>query len=320
MSRKFKRISFWLFCRVLEEAFLGFLGLQRLLSRRLFQRATAPLLKLLIYFLLPRRRIIRNLAAAFGEAYSEATKKGLAKGVQQHFSKNLLDCILLMGDPEHIRDKVTIRGIENLQAALAKGNGVIALGAHIGNFVLVGTRLGMEGYPFHTLFRIPEEPRIKSVIYRILPRFYQRIIPSRPKQLAVRRVLEALKRNEIVFILADNLKKGKIQSVLFGRPVPSPRGPVSLALRTGAAVVPVYLIRGYEGGLRLIIEPEIPLHRNGNLGRDIAHNTGRIVGHLEELIRRYPDQWSWLTVRMKTKIVPVDSSLPEVARWRPASF
>lgn len=243
---------------------------------------------------------MKNLRAAFGETYSEAAKKGLAKGVQENFVKNLVDCFIQLNQPDHVRKVVTVRGIEHLDAALAKGNGVIALGAHIGNFVLVGSRLGVEGYSFHTLFRIPSEPRIRTIVSNYLPpRLHQRAIPSRPRRPAVRQILGALKRNEIVFILGDNLKKGKVQTLFFGQRVPSPRGPVSLALRSGAAVVPLYLIRNYQGGLELVIEPEITMERNGSLGADITNNTRHMVGYLEKLIRRYPDQWNWLTVRMR---------------------
>ena len=295
-----KKAYQWVFYRFLEGTFFTFLGLPRLLPLDVFRRLSTPMLKLLIYFLVPRRRIIRNLGAAFGEAYAGATKKGLAKGVQEHFVKNLMDCFLQMYQPEHARKIVTIQGLENLEAALVKRKGIIALGAHIGNFVLVGTRLGMDGYPFHILFRIPSDQRIKTIFGRLPPYFHQEIISSLPRRLAVRQILSALKKNEIVFILADNLKKGKVRTLLFGQRVNSPRGPASLALRSGAAVVPMYLIRNYQGGLDLIIEPEIPMIRNGSLAEDITQNTQHIVGYLENLIRRYPDQWNWLTVRMRS--------------------
>lgn len=295
-----KKVDQWFLYRFLEGTFLIFLGLLRLLPQDTFRHLSTPILNLIIYFLVPRRRIIKNLRAAFGEIYSPATKRGLAKGVQEHFVKNLVDCFIQLNQPDHIRDIAAIRGMENLEAALAKGKGIIALGAHIGNFVLVGTRLGVEGYAFSVLFRVPEEKRIREMIeFYLCPPFRQQIIPSRPRRLAVRKILNALKKNEIVYILGDNLKKGKIETLLFGQKVPSPRGPVSLALRSGAAVVPLYLIRNYQGGLHLIIEPEIPMVRNGSLSEDIAHNTQQIVRYLETLIRRYPDQWNWLTVRMK---------------------
>ena len=294
-----KKVYQWVLYRLLEGTFLIFLGLAEILPPQTFRRLSMPALALLIAIVVPRRRIIKNLRAAFGEIYSVATKKGLAKGVQQHFVKNLVECFLQLNQPDHVRSIVTTQGIENLEAALAKGKGVIALGAHIGNFVLVGARLGNEGYPFHTLFRVPSERRIRTIVDRYLPRLHQRVIPSRPKRFAVRQILSALKRNEIVFILGDNLKKGKVETLLFGQRVPSPRGPVSLALRSGAAIVPLYMIRNYQGGLQLIIEPEIVLGKNGSLAEDITQNTNHIVGRLEELIRRYPDQWNWLTVRMR---------------------
>ncbi|MBI2997824.1 MAG: hypothetical protein HYY46_05145 [Deltaproteobacteria bacterium] len=298
-TMRLKNVRLWLLYRSLEGIFLILLKLVKTLPLDLFQRLSAPIVKGLVCFVIPRRRIIRNLNAAFGQRYSPATKKGIAKGVQEHFVRNLMDCFFQLGHPEYVRQVATIEGLENLESALAKGKGVIALGAHIGNFVLVGARLGVEGYPFSTLFRIPKEKRITSVVHRYLPYFHQHIIPSRPKRLAVRKILDALKKNEIVFVLGDNLKRGKVETILFGQPVPSPRGPVSLALRSGAAIIPVYLVRNYQGGLQLVIEPEIPLSRNGDLSRDITHSTQQIVRHLEQLIRRYPDQWNWLTVRMR---------------------
>ncbi len=296
---RIKKIYLWLFYRFLEGVFLAFLGLLKLLPPFLFSSLSTPVFKLLIYFLIPRRRIGKNLGGAFGETYSAATKRGLAKGVQEHFVRNLLDCFLHIADPERTRKIARIEGSENLQDALAKRKGVIALGAHIGNFVLLGARLGIEGYRFHTLFRVPSEPGIRKFIDRHLPYFHQQVIPSQPRSVAVNRILNALKKNEIVFILGDNLKKGRIQTLLFGQRVPSPRGPVSLALRSGAPVVPMYLIRNYQGGLHLVIEPEIQMTRNGSLAQDITNNTQQLVGYLEKLIRRYPDQWSWLTVRMR---------------------
>jgi KDO2-lipid IV(A) lauroyltransferase len=299
IRKRLKKLRQWLLYRLVEAAFYGLHGLLRLLPARMFRRLCEPALSLLIYFLVPRKRIVKNLSAAFGKSYSPPTKEGLARGVQENFTRSLIDCFLQLKDPERARRKVTIEGLENLAAALAKGNGVIALGAHIGNFVLVGTRLGLDGYRVSTLFRTPPDRRLNAVIARHLPSFYQQIIPSRPRSRAIRSITERLKQNEIVFILGDNLKKGKVQSSLFGQRVHTPRGPVSLALRSRAALVPMYLIRSYGGRLRLVIEPEMLLIRNRNVYEDVTDNTRRIVGYIEGLIGRYPDQWNWLTVRMK---------------------
>ncbi len=298
-KKTIKRVRLWLLCRLCDGVRLFFYAIYRTLPPIMFRPTSAFLVKIVISLILPRRRIVKNLNRAFGETFASATKKGLAKGVQVHFSRNIQDCLFQLFFPEHVLSLVRVKGIDNLHGALAKGKGVIALGAHIGNFMMVGTRLGIDGYPFHVLFRLPPDERIRSFIEQYSnSSFHQRFISSVPRKVAVRRVLEVLRQNEIVFILADNLKRGRVQTHFFGQPVRSARGPVSLALRSGAVVLPVNLIRNYQGGLDLIIDPEIPISRNGNLAADIVRNTRLITVYLEDLVRRYPDQWNWLTVRM----------------------
>ena len=301
VSLQSKRISLWLVYRLTHGALVLFRCSYRGFPTSVFRVITGSVIKVIIFIFLSRKRIVRNLDRALGETHSPATKKGLAKGVQWNIGRNAQDCIFQWLDPRYVIEHVTVTGIENLEAALARGKGVIALGAHLGNYVLVGARLGIEGYPFHTLFRVPSDKRVEEMIYHIVGSFHQNIIPSHPRRVAVTRILSALKENEIVFMLADNLKKGRIPTSLFGQTVLSPRGPVSLALRSGAAVLPVYLIRNYQGGLDLVIAQEIPMIRNGNLAADIILNTDRTMIYLEDLIRSYPDQWSWLTVRMRGK-------------------
>jgi len=294
-----KKVRLWLLCRLCDGVRLFFYAIYRTLPPIVFRPISAFLVKIVISLILPKRRIVKNLNRAFGETYASATKKGLAKGVQLHFVRNIHDCLIQWLFPGHILSLVKVKGIENLQRALAKGKGVIALGAHIGNFVMAGTMLGIDGYPFHILFRIPADKGVRSFVEQyIVSSFYLKLIPSQPRKMAVRRVLEILRRNEIVYILADNLKKGRVRATFFGKAIRTTRGPVSLALRSGAVVLPVNLIRNYQGGLDLIIDPEIPISRNGNLAADIVCNTRLITVYLEDLVRRYPDQWNWLTVRM----------------------
>jgi KDO2-lipid IV(A) lauroyltransferase len=294
-----KKFQMWLAYRMAEGVLFLFRKGFKALPVGLFRLVTGSVAGTLISIFLSRRRIIKNLDIALGETHSPATKKGIAKGVKLNTRRNIQDCIFQWLYPRYVFEQVTITGMENLQVALSRRKGVIALGAHLGNYVLVGARLGLEGYRFHTLIRIPSDKRVQDIIKLNVNSFHQNLIPSLPRRIAVARVLSALKDNDIVFILADNLKKGKIPTSLFGQTVFSPRGPVSLALRSGAVVLPIYLVRNYQGGHDLIIDQEIPMTRNGSLPVDIAKNTHRTMVYLEDLIRRYPDQWSWLTVRMR---------------------
>ena len=280
-------------------------GLWRLLVQVLrvmppdrFKRLFTPVVKLLVLCAVSRRRIVAVMDAAFGESYTPVAKRGLARGVQRRIVENILDCLVQMGYPERLRGVLHVQGREHLDAALAKGQGVIALGFHLGNFLLLSAAMGVSGYPVHSLLRFLDDERLMNLVLHHSRSFFTELIPSLPRREAVKKILAALRNNGTVLMLADNLKRGELETTLFGQPVRTARGVVSLALRTRAAVLPVYLVRGGSGGLQLVIEPEMEMVRTGEPGADRVTNTNRIMRSLEDLVRRYPDQWYWLTVKL----------------------
>ena len=289
-------------------------GLWRLLLRVLgvvspdrFKRIFTPVVGFVVFCAVPRRRIIAVMDAAFDDSCTTAAKRALARGVQRTIAENIVDCLVQMGCPERLLEVLDIRGLEHLEAALSKGHGVIALGFHLGNFALLPAAMGVAGHPVHGLIRFVDDERLANLVRHHSRSFHVELIPSLPRRQAVGGILTALRDNGAVVMLADNLKRGELETTLFGQPVRTARGFVSLALRTGAAVVPVYLVRGGEGRLQLVIEPEMEMVRSGDLGADLAANTGRIMSLLEELVLRYPDQWYWLTVRLGRRSGPPGS-------------
>jgi Kdo2-lipid IVA lauroyltransferase/acyltransferase len=75
------------------------------------------------------------------------------------------------------------------------------------------------------------------------------------------------------------------------------RGPVTIALRTGAAIVPTCMVRQPDNSLKLVIEPELELARTTKGRNEIRENTIRITQWLERTVRAYPDQWNWTNIR-----------------------
>ena len=278
-----------------------------------FKRLFTPMLTLLVRCAVPRRRIIAVMDAAFGDSYTLAAKRGLAKGVQRRIVENALDCLVQMGYPERLRGVLDIQGQENLDAALAKGRGVIALSFHLGNFVLLSAAMAAAGCPVHTLTRFLDDERLNNLVLHHSRSFFTELMPSLPRREAVKNILGTLRNNGAVMMLADNLKRGELETTLFGQPVRTARGFVSLAFRTGATVLPVYLVRGHSGGLQLVIEPEMEMVRTGEMGADLITNTDRIMRLLEDLVRRYPDQWYWLTVKLARQAGPGAPAPEDVA-------
>jgi KDO2-lipid IV(A) lauroyltransferase len=132
--------------------------------------------------------------------------------------------------------------------------------------------------------------------YRLQVR--QQTIHARPRREALQEINAVLRRNQMAVVIADEYRKGNgIQVRLFGRTVNARRGPITLALRTGAALVPACVIRYPDGTLKLIIEPELELDRSGKGKAEIRENTVRMTSWLERTVRRYPDQWNWMNFR-----------------------
>jgi KDO2-lipid IV(A) lauroyltransferase len=77
------------------------------------------------------------------------------------------------------------------------------------------------------------------------------------------------------------------------------RGPATLALRTGAAVVPAYLIHDKSHGLKMIVEPELDLIRTDRDKNAIRENTLCMTQWLERTVRAYPDQWNWMNIQWR---------------------
>jgi Kdo2-lipid IVA lauroyltransferase/acyltransferase len=246
-----------------------------------------------------RSRSIRNINIAFAGSLGELSGRDIAQRSLRNFFRACTEIgITLVSSPEKLRSDVPIFGREHLGAALAKGNGVIVLSAHLGNFFLIGTRLAIEGYPVHVLINQPENGKFAKLMddYRLQVR--QRTIHARPRRDALKELHLVLRRNELAIVIADEYRKGNgVRVPLFGRTVLARRGPATLALRTGAAVVPIYMVRQSDDTLKLIIEPELELVRSGKTGSKIRENALRMTQWLERTVRAYPDQWNWMNIR-----------------------
>ena len=249
-----------------------------------------------------RTRSVTNIAAAFGSQLSDSAVEDTARRTLRNFLRSCIEiAIALEISDRELRSSIPIVGSEHLDAALAKGAGVLVLSANLGNFFLVGTRLAIEGYANSVLINQPSDKRLAELMdnYRLQVR--QKTIHAHPRREALRALHHSLRRNEITLIISDEYRGGQgVEASFFGRTVVARRGPATLALRTGAAIVPAYMIRQGNGSLKLIIEPELKLDRSGKGAAQINENVIRMTEWLERTVRTYPDQWNWMNIRSWT--------------------
>jgi len=270
---------------------------------RHFAYPTAKTLARLGFHLAPRQRRagLRNLQMAFPEL-SQKAREGILRGSFENLGRLLVEFTHM---PElnkgNICRFVVHDGLENYLEGLRRGRGVIFMTAHFGAWELSSFAHAVYGYPLRFVVRPIDNPRVERLISTYRTRSGNIPIERRS---AARDILKALRQNEAVGILFDQntTRSEGVFAEFFGIPAATTPALALFALRTGAAVVPGFLI--WDASLRkhrLRLDPPVQLIETGNLEHDVLENTKVFNKILESYIRAYPDQWLWIHRRWKTR-------------------
>jgi KDO2-lipid IV(A) lauroyltransferase len=249
-----------------------------------------------------RRKAVRNLRVAFGKEMDAEQMNLVIERMSVNVVKNFFESFYFASDYRQKVDHIMeLRGREHLDAALSQGKGVITVSAHLGNFMVMGIQFFKEGYPFHVVIKDPDDWRGGRLSRKLRGRMDQKFIAIRPVREGLRRINRALKGNEIVCLIADEYKRSSnVQIEFFGQAAPTAAGPAVLSLRTGAPIVPVFIIREEDDIHRIFIEPPLNVTKTGNLDRDVRSIAVAFTEAIESYVRRYPDQWLWFNRRWRS--------------------
>jgi Kdo2-lipid IVA lauroyltransferase/acyltransferase len=186
-----------------------------------------------------------------------------------------------------------VRGIEHLQAARARGYGVLLLAGHFTQLEMIGRILKLYT-DLHFMYRPIVNPVIEKVMRSNRERLYERAIPRND----VRLLLKSLKEGKPIWYAMDQGYRGKssIMVPFFGIPAPTNPALSRLARSSKAAVVPFFGERlPGKRGYRLEIYPALDDFPTD----DQLADTLRVNRLLEDCIRRAPEQYLWSHDRFK---------------------
>ena len=255
------------------------------------------------FYLMKRyRRIVKNnLHLAFGTTKTEKEYGEIGKTVFQDTVKNMFEVAKVYSTDQTLaKELVSVDGLEHLERALSKGKGAVAISAHMGNFPLIGPRLILEGYNFSLILREPKDSMLGKTLSDLRNNVGMASIPVNPRKVCVGQSLAALSRNEILFLQIDqNASSRDLWVDFFGWKVPTFRGPVVFSMRTGAPLIPMFIIRETLDHHKLIIKEPFVLEGTDDKEKDILYNTARLTKLIESYIREYPSQWWWFHRRWK---------------------
>jgi len=268
------------------------------------------------YALLPRLRKTAevNLGIAFPD-WDEAQRKSVIRGMLRNLGWMAAEFARFPRSKRgNIDQIVVLDGHENFLEGQRRGKGVIYLTGHIGAWELSSFAHALYGYPLHYMARPIQNRRIDSLVNT-----YRCMSGNRPifKNESARVALQVLKEAGTIGILADQntMPQEAVFVDFFGKAASTTTGIARLALHTDAAVVPGYAVWDKQlKKYRLCFEPPVELLRTGHTERDILENTRKFTKVLEDIIRKYPEQWVWVHGRWNTR--PTDE--PPVYDFREA--
>ena len=196
---------------------------------------------------------------------------------------------------QRVNDAISVHGYEHVEAGLAAGKGVILALPHLGGWEWAGRWLADQGVDVVAVAERLGDEEVHRYLTDLRATLGVTVIELDASSGA--KVLAALRSNAVVCLISDrDLQGGGVEVDFFGERTTVPGGPATLALRTGATVLPtaVFHSPGLDGHIGLV-KPPLPIERlSKSLRDDVERITQHLTNELAELIERAPAQWHLL--------------------------
>ncbi|MFC1875970.1 lysophospholipid acyltransferase family protein [Thermodesulfobacteriota bacterium] len=241
-----------------------------------------------------RKGFANNLSIALGKPADHVRIRQLVRRMFTNYGEYMADFFCL---PQLPRRKAHaafshLKGEEIIQHALKQGRGVILLSAHIGNWEFGGTMMRLSKYPLAVVSLPHNSAPTNALVNRFREGKGIAVIEVDASPFSSLPILKHLRKNGVVAMIGDKdfFGNGKLIPY-FGKQVRFPIGPVTIAMASGAALIPAFVLKQPDGRYFGVLESAIPLTNEGSREQAIQKNLEKIAIIFETYIQRYPDQW-----------------------------
>lgn len=257
------------------------------------------------WFYLDRRHrmiTLENLQRAFSHELSKSQRIALARKTYRTLGRVFMECLFLPSlSAEAITDYVSISGLRHFHQAEKEGKGVLLLSAHFSNWELMALAFNLHGLPSAGVARPLDNPYLDRLVKSLRTQYGNRLIA---KKGAVKEIMKCLAQKGRVGILIDqnvSAREGVFVD-FFGAPASTTPILAALSQKTGAPVVPVFMVPRKEGnGYIIEIGKPVSLILSGEKERDLIMNTALFTHIIEKYVREYPHCWFWMHRRWKVR-------------------
>lgn len=284
--------------RLESVGFAGFVSLMRMLG---VERASA-LGGWLLRTLGPRtgthRTVTRNLRIAFPDmpaAEREALALEQWEQTGRAFAETaVMDILVRQG-------RIEVVGLERLHAIRDSGRPAVFVGGHFANIETLAATITGAGLPCQITYRAANNPYVDAQIIAARARYGVRLFAPKGGDGA-RELLAGMARGESVALMNDQKFSEGPEVTFFGQPVNAAPGPSRLALRFGAALQPMSVVRLPGVRFRVTLYDPIELTPSGDRQADIHRGVQAITRFIEDRVREAPVDWFWVHKRWPDRV------------------
>lgn len=263
----------------------------------------------ILYTCLPYRKkiVMANINQVYGDRLPAPQKIHLAKAFYSHLATSVKEMIQLrFMSNQKLREKVEVRGYEQLMKIAAQGRGVLILTGHFGSweFAPIGGIANFKQFKgqFHFIRRTLGSKTLERILFR---RYYSAGLRVIAKKNSLQHVCDALEENHaVIFVLDQHAhieNRDGVAVEFFGKKAGTYRSLASFSRHTGVPVIPAAGYRLENGQHVLEFYEPIPWQDYGTTQESIYRNTLAYNQALERIIIEHPEQWLWVHKRWKLK-------------------
>lgn len=244
----------------------------------------------------------RNVAEVFGLPPASHFAVMFERQVFRHHMTCALETLRIIQQPSAMQ----LEGLSDLRDAVAeaerhqKGHEIIT--AHLGSWELCA-RLGQSvaTRPFQVLAKPPKNAAVRRFLTGVRERMGVKVLWTDRKSI-LKDMLTGLRQGGSIGFVMDQKPEGRQGPLVpfFGRPTEFVSGPAAMAARTGCAVIGVFCVREAPFRYRVVTRPILAA---GHGETDEIAMTAKMAAAIEDVIRLYPEQWTWNYKRWRVATV-----------------
>lgn len=237
-------------------------------------------------------RARRNLSLAMPDLDTSA-RDSILRGMWDNLGRTLAEYPHLGSLTGAAGDKrITVEGIQRLNAWRDAGHPIIMFSGHLGNWEILPVAARRIGLDTALVYRPPNNPHVAGLVHRARRRTGTNLVPKGSD--GARAIVKALKDGLSVGILVDQKFNRGIPVPFFGHDAMTTDAVAHLARRFKAPLVPARVERIGGAHFRVTVYPALDLPDTGDRAADAARTMESVNAVLEDWISDHPEQWLWL--------------------------